>query len=120
MRHAARRAGRRLRHRALLGRFSLLLPLPLGYAALALALIKLARLDSDAQAILLYVGAAVVTLVAGACLLAWLKAPPRWAGALLLDHHHGLGGRLSTALELSEANERSSLAGLAIQDGIGV
>jgi hypothetical protein len=120
MRRAARRAGRRLRHQALLGRLALLLPLPLGYAALALALIKLAKLDSDAQAILLYVGAAVVILVAGACLQAWLKAPPRWAGALLLDRHHGLGGRLSTALELSEGNERSSLAGLAIQDGIGV
>jgi hypothetical protein len=120
MRRAARRAGRRLRHRALLGRAALLLPLPLGYAALALAAIKLAKLDSDAQAILLYVGAGLVTLVAGACLLAWLKAPPRWAGALLLDRHHGLSGRLSTALELSEVEERSSLAGLAIQDGIGV
>jgi hypothetical protein len=104
----------------LLGRAALLLPLPLGYAALALALIKLAKLDSDAQAILLYVGAALVIPVVGACLLSWLKAPPRWAGALLLDRHHGLGGRLSTALELSEAKERSSLAGLAIQDGIGV
>ena len=118
MRRAARRAGRRLQYRAVLGRAASLLPLPLGYAVLALALIKLARLQADAQALMLYVGITLLLVVVGACLTAWLRSPPRWAGALLLDRHHGLDGRLTTALELSESEERSSLTGLAIQDGI--
>jgi hypothetical protein len=118
MRRAASRAGRRLRHRKLLGRAALLLPLPLGYSALALAAIKLGKLDTDAQAPLLYAGVALVAFVAVACLIAWLRPPARWAGALLLDQHHGLNGRLATALELSETEERSSLVGLAIEDAI--
>jgi len=118
MRRAANRARRRLRHRALLDRARLLLPLPLGFAALALSAIKLARLRAEAQTPLLYATVALGSIVLVACVAAWLRSPPRWAGALLLDRHHQLDGRLTTALELAEDEEPSTLAGLAIQDGI--
>jgi hypothetical protein len=118
MKRAANRAGRRLRYRALLDRLRLLLPLPIGFAALALATIKLARLGAETQAPLLYATVALGLLVLGVCVAAWLRSPPRWAGALLLDRHHQLDGRLATALELAEDKEPSTLAGLAIQDGI--
>lgn len=118
LRRAARRAERRLRHRALLARAAWTLPLPLGYAAVALALIKLFDLDAARQATLLYVGAGLLVVVVGACLSAWWRSPPRWAAALLLDRHHALDGRLATALELSETRERSPLAELAIEDGV--
>ncbi|MDQ2643035.1 MAG: hypothetical protein M3020_04420 [Myxococcota bacterium] len=118
MRRAANRAGRRLRYRALLDRVRLLLPLPIGFAALALAAIKLARLGADSQTPLIYATAALGVLVLAACAAAWFRSPPRWAGALLLDRHHQLDGRLATALELAEDKEPSTLAGLAIEDGI--
>jgi len=120
MRRAADRAGRRLRHRAALARLSVLLPLPFVYAAVALAAIKVLGLGAQAETRLVLGGIGLFAGVVLAVLFAWFRRPPRWAGALLLDAHHGLQGRLATALELAETPpaERSSLAALAIEDGV--
>ncbi len=75
-------------------------------------------MGAETQAPLLYATVALGLLVLGACVAALLRSPPRWAGALLLDRHHQLDGRLATALELAEDKEPSTLAGLAIEDGI--
>src|SRR5690348_9365138 len=101
-RRAVSRANRRLRLRAALARVSLWLPLPLGYAAAALSVLKLAGLGPGAQRALLWLGALLALLAVGSILQALLRRPPRWAGALALDQHHGLGDRVTTALSLLE------------------
>jgi len=121
-RRAVSRADRRLRFRAALLRLGLWLPLPLGYAAVALSVLKLAGLGPGAQRALLWAFAALALVALGVILQALLRRPPRWAAALALDQHHGLGDRVTTALSLLEipADQRGGFETAAIDDGLSV
>jgi hypothetical protein len=121
-RRAVSKADRRLRLRAALVRLGLWLPLPLGYAAVALSVLKLAGLGSGVQRALLWVGASLALVALGVILQALLRRPPRFAAALALDQHHGLGDRVTTALSLLEipADQRGGFETAAIDDGLAV
>ncbi|MES1173743.1 MAG: hypothetical protein ABUL62_05390 [Myxococcales bacterium] len=116
---AARRAGRRARIAAVFGRFMRWLPLPLGYAVVALTLVKALRLDSSAQRSLLLLGLVPVLALlvsVGRVLLARRDA---WSGSIALDQFHGLHDRVTTALSFSRLPEpeRTPLMQAAIEDG---
>ncbi len=119
-RRAAARAARRLRYRAGLARLAVWLPLPLGYATLALVALKLGAWSKSTERGLLFVGAVLVLFAFGVTLRALLRRPPRWSGALALDEHHQTGDRITTALALLEepAEVRSGFSTLAIEDGL--
>lgn len=121
-RRAASRADRRLRTRAFLQRLATWLPLPLGYAAGALALMKFGGASPSAQRALLGAGAAIALVATGIALRALLRRPARWAGSLSLDEYHGLSDRVTTALSLLEQPEaeRTALSQAAIEDGLAV
>jgi hypothetical protein len=98
---AARAASRRQRINAAVRRLVLLLPVPLGYAALGLALGKW-----------LEPGPTVTRLLAGGFLVAclvpvvgvvacWLARRSTHAGALALDRHHQSADRITNALEFA-------------------
>ena len=121
-RRAASRAERRLRTRAFLQRLATWLPLPLGYAAGALALMKFGGANPALQRPLLAVGALLALVAIGIALRALLRRPARWAGSLALDEYHGLSDRVTTALSLLEhpMAERTALSQAAIEDGLAV
>lgn len=121
-RRASARAERRLRMRAFLRCLATWLPLPLGYAAAALAAMKLGSASPATQRALVVAGAGLAALVLGSALRALLRRPARWAGSLALDEHHGLADRVTTALSLLERPEaeRTALSQLAIEDGLAV
>ena len=121
-RRAASRAERRLRTRAFLQRLATWLPLPLGYAAGALALMKFGGANPALQRPLLAVGALLALVAIGIALRALLRRPARWAGSLALDEYHGLSDRITTALSLLEhpVAERTALSQAAIEDGLAV
>lgn len=121
-RRAVSRAERRLRYGAALRRLGFWLPLPLAYAAVALCLLKLVRFGPTTQRALILVGIALALAAFGAVLHALLRRPPRWQGALVLDEHHQLGDRVTTALSLLEvpAAERGAFMTAAIDDGLSV
>src|SRR5262245_28752260 len=95
---AARRAARRLRLRAAIGRGALLLPIPLTYAVVVLSAIKALRLSLETQGGLL-LGA---TIPVGVFVIGTLHAAfrPRspWLGSLALDGWHKLDDRVTNAL----------------------
>ncbi|HWA77128.1 MAG TPA: hypothetical protein VG937_32555 [Polyangiaceae bacterium] len=121
-RRAVSRADRRLRARAALGRVASWLPLPLAYGVVALSVLKLAGWGPSARRVLVLVGALLTLTTVGVILRALLRRPPRFAAALALDHHHGLGDRVTTALSLLEvpADQRGGFVTAAIDDGLGV
>lgn len=121
-RRAASRAERRLRMRAFLRRLATWLPLPIGYAAAALAAMKLGAASPATQRALVVAGVGLAVIVAGIALRTLLRRPARWAGSLALDEHHGLSDRVTTALSLLERPEaeRTALSLLAIEDGLSV
>jgi hypothetical protein len=121
-RRAASRAERRLRARAFLRAVAFWLPLPLGYAASALTVLKLTSASPSAQRIALGAGALLAAVSIGMALRALLRRPAPWSGALALDEHHGLSDRITTALSLLERPEaeRTALSQAAIEDGLSV
>jgi hypothetical protein len=108
--------------RAALHRLGVWLPLPLGYAAVALSVLKLSGLGPSTQRALLLLGAAVALVALGVILRALLRRRPRWEAALALDQHHGFGDRVTTALSLLEipADQRGGFVTAAIDDGLSV
>ncbi|HET9931098.1 MAG TPA: hypothetical protein VFQ35_10440 [Polyangiaceae bacterium] len=98
------------------------LPLPLGYAAGALALMKFGAASSVAQRALVGVGVLLAVIAAAITIRALLRRPARWAGSLALDEYHGLSDRITTALSLLERPEaeRTALSQAAIEDGLAV
>ncbi|HYO98467.1 MAG TPA: hypothetical protein VER33_28385 [Polyangiaceae bacterium] len=98
------------------------MPLPFGYAACALTLIKIGVLSPFGQQIALFVGIGCALFVAARAVLALLRPPPRWAPALALDAHHALGDRVTTTLELASlpSAERTGFVAAAIEDGLAV
>ncbi|MGC4091808.1 MAG: hypothetical protein QM756_28775 [Polyangiaceae bacterium] len=122
VRSAVSRATRRLRARAFVRRLSFWLPLPLGYAAVGLAAMKVFSASPSVQRVVLGVGAVLVAWTLGVALHGFSRRPARWAGALALDEHHGLADRITTALSLLETAkaERTALSEAAIEDGFSV
>lgn len=99
---AARVAARRQRLNAALRRLAWLLPVPLAYAALALAVIRWLEPSRDATA-LLWGGFFVACLVPFAGVsVSWLTRRSAHAGALALDRHHQSADRITNALEFSK------------------
>jgi hypothetical protein len=99
---AARRAARRQRYNAALRRFVGLLPVPLAYAALAVALIRWLEPSPDATRL---IGAgfflACLVPVAGV-VSSWLRRRSAHAGALALDRYHQSADRITNALWFSK------------------
>ena len=124
---AARTASRRQRINAAVRRLLLLLPLPLGYGALALAWVKWAApsvetLSSTEGHFRLLGYGWIVTLcvpLLGA-LLGWLSQRTPQLGALALDRHHQSADRITSALSFSELEpeQRSPWMEAAIADAL--
>ena len=122
LQRAARKAGRRARFAAVFSRAMLLLPVPLGYAVLALTLLKALRLDAAGQRWLLGFGALPLLVFLVGVARVWFARRAEWRGSLALDEFHGLHDRVTSALTFSKvpAAERSSLMEAAILDGVGL
>jgi len=124
---AARAAARRQRINAALRRLLLLLPLPLGYGALALAWVKWCAPASGALAAteshFRWLGCGwLVTLcvpIVGA-ISGWLSQGAEQRGALALDRHHRSADRITSALAFSELGpqERNPWMDAAIADAL--
>lgn len=124
---AARTAARRQRINAALRRLLLLLPLPLGYGALALAWVKwwapgsgvLSVTDSHFRWLgfgwLVTLCVPIVGAISG-----WLSQGAEQRGALALDRHHRSADRITSALAFSELGpqERSPWMDAAIADAL--
>jgi hypothetical protein len=117
---AARAAGRRQRLNAALQRLSKLLPVPLAYAAFALAWTKWAPPGPAGFRALAYgfVAAVLVPLLGVA--LSWAQRRAGHAGALALDKYHGSADRITNALAFSvlEPAVRSPFMQAAISDAV--
>ncbi len=101
IRHNIRRAERRIRMTRALWRMPTALTVALTAAGVALALRKVAPDSiSESGAWAVMAGAGLSVLVAG--LVAWWRALPPYAGALVLDRYHALRGRLSNAVAFEE------------------
>jgi len=107
---------------AVFSRITLLLPLPLGYAVLALTLVKALRLDAASQRgwWLFGVVPLVVFLVGVGRVM--FKPRPSWQGSIALDQFHGFHDRVTSALSFSQvpAAERTPLMQAAIEDGVAL
>jgi hypothetical protein len=124
---AARAAARRQRINAALRRLLLLLPLPLGYGALALAWVKWWAPGSGALSVtdghfrllgfgwLVTLCVPVVGAVSG-----WLSQGAQQRGALALDRHHRSADRITSALSFSELGpeQRNPWMDAAIADAL--
>jgi hypothetical protein len=119
---AARRAGRRSRIAAVFSRFVRVLPLPLGYAVVALTLVKSLRLDAQAQRGLCLLGLAPLLALLVSVLQVLLARRGAWSGSIALDQFYGLHDRVTTALSFSRlpAAERTPLMEAAIEDGVAL
>jgi hypothetical protein len=122
LRRAAKRAGLRARVGQVWSRVMLLLPLPLGYAVLALTLVKALRLDASGQRVLLLAGLLPLFVFGFGVARVLVARRPAWHGSLALDAFHGFHDRVTTALAFSEVPEaeRSPLMQAAIEDGAAV
>ena len=120
LRRAAAWVAFRLQARDALARTFAWLPVPLLYAVIALTVIKLGRLDPDAQAWLIWSGLVPVLALLIAVAQAWLRRRPPWSGALALDRHHGLKDRITNALTFSSlpAAEQSPMMRAAIAEAL--
>ncbi|HEY3496069.1 MAG TPA: hypothetical protein VGK73_15330 [Polyangiaceae bacterium] len=114
---AARRAERRERFGSALKAGTRVLPPVLVLAAVALAVEKVRPALAAERA---FFGVVILggALVLGIALAAALRRRPRLAGAIELDRHHGLGGRIANALAFSALSpgERTPLMELAVAD----
>ena len=117
LRSAARRAERRARFRAALAAASRALPPSLALLAPLLAFVKLRPSLTAERALAVGVVLAVAVVLASA-LRAALRRRPALAGAIELDRHHGLGGRIANALAFAHVAEaeRTPLMQLAMED----
>ena len=115
LRRAARRAERRERLGAALTAGARALPPVLALAAVALAVEKV-RPSLGAERAFFAVAILGGALVLGLALVAALRRRPPLAGAIELDRHHALGGRVANALAFSALDERTPLMELAIAD----
>jgi hypothetical protein len=117
LKRAARRAGRRERFGAALNAGARFLPAVLALVGIALAIEKL-RPSPVAERALLGVGVLGLAVVLAAALRAAVRRRPPLAGAIELDRHHGLGGRVANALAFSALDpaERTPLMELAMAD----
>ena len=97
----------------------LLLPLPLGYAVVALTLVKALRLDAAGQRGLLWAGLVPLLVLVSGVARVLLARRPEWRGSIALDEFHGFHDRVTTALSFSRVPtaERSTLMQAAIEDG---
>jgi len=119
---AARTAGRRQRINAALSRLARWLPVPLVYAALALAAVKWLPLSERSLHLLAYgFGAALLVPVVVVILSFWSRRSAH-AGALALDRHHHSSDRITNALAFAAvpAAERSPFMDAAIADALAV
>ena len=107
---------------AVFSRATLLLPLPLGYAALALTLVKVLRWGGSGQHALLVIGVLPMLAFAIGVALVWLRKRPAWRGSLALDEFHGFHDRVTSALTFSEVpeSERSPMMQAAIEEGVAL
>lgn len=116
---AAGRASRRMRLAVALAAGVKVLPFALVAVAVLLAIAKVrpsVRLD---RWVLVVAGLGLAVTLASA-LRAALRRQAPLAGAVALDHHHGLFGRIASALEFRRVAkaERTPLMQLAIEDGV--
>lgn len=97
------------------------LPVVLVYGVGALTFIKVGQPSGKVQLWLGVVGGVLVLVWMVLVLASVLRRRPRGHGALLLDRHHQLDGRLANALEFSEipADQQSPLMRVAISDALG-
>lgn len=122
LRRAARRAGQRARIAAVSRQIARFMPLPLGYAVLALTAVKALRLDAAAQRPWWLVGVLPVLLLLVAVGRALFARRPFWHGSIALDQFHGFHDRVTSALTFSQvpAAERTPLMQAAIEDGVAL
>jgi hypothetical protein len=92
------------------------------YCVLALAAVKVWRLDAARQRPLLWGGALLVALLAAAVVELVRRKRSPWNGALELDTFHRLDDRVTSALAFSALaeGERTPLMQAAIEDGVRV
>src|SRR5690349_21485172 len=117
---AARAAARRQRLNAALRRLAWLLPIPLGYALLARAALRVFE-PGEAITRALWVGFAVSCLMPVAGVVAgWLSRRSPHAGALALDRHHRSTDRITNALAFAAlpAEQQSPFMQAAIADAL--
>ncbi len=121
---AIRRAAARAETRMRLGRVIAALPTSLTLALTASGAMLAAHKIWPEQVVASWawsvIGGAALS-VAATALVSWFRALPPHAGALALDKHHGLYGRLTNAIELSAVEEaaRSPMMRAAIEDACG-
>lgn len=117
----ARRAGRRSRANDVLSRAALLCIFPLLLSVLGLVSVKVGWLAPTSRILLAGAGAAVAVVALGV-LHAALRHRPPLEGALVLDRHFGLEGRITNGLAFARVpeRERSGLMDAAIEDAIAV
>jgi hypothetical protein len=117
LKRASRRAELRERLASALAAGARYLPPVLALAAVALAVAKL-RPSPGAERALLAVVVLGGALVLGRALFAAFRRRPPLQGAIELDRHHGLGGRVANALAFSAVSpgERTPLMELALAD----
>ena len=115
---AARKTGRRLKLRRALTAASLLLPLPIVYAALVLGVAKVVPLSAEQARPWLWGTCVPALVVIVAALRAAFSRRAALEGAIALDRHHGLDGRVTNALAFAAlpAAERTPLMEAAILD----
>ncbi len=121
IRRAARHAETRMRLSRAVSVLPTVLTLSLAVSGVAIALRKIwpaALPESWATAVVLGAGCGIFITIA----YALLRRLPPWAGALALDRHHRLDGRITNALEFTESGpaERSPMMGVAIDDACEV
>lgn len=116
---AAGRASRRMRLAVALAAAAKVMPFALVVVAVLLAVAKV-RPSLQADRWVLLVAGVGLALTLAAALRAALRRQAPLAGAVALDHHHGLFGRISSALEFRRvaSGERTALMQLAIEDGV--
>src|SRR5690606_31560600 len=97
---------------------TLLLPVPLIYAAVSLTWIKVVQPPTEVQHwfIIGFVGACLVPL--GGLGFGLLRSRPRLWGAQTLDRHHELKGRVANALAFGSEPQRTPLMDAAIDDAV--
>jgi hypothetical protein len=96
------------------------LPVPLLYAIGALAYVKVSHPPPELEARLLAVFAGLLLAVGVGAGHAWLRRVAPLRGALALDHHHGLDGRVTNAIAFGAvpAAARTPFMEAAIRDAL--
>jgi hypothetical protein len=116
---AAGRASRRMRFARALAAAARVVPLVLLVIAVLVAVAKVRPSPQVDRWVLIAVGVGLAVTL-GAALRAALTRQAPLAGAVALDRHHGLFGRIASALEFRRiaSPERTPLMQLAIEDGV--